>query len=432
MSEPNPFSRMLRSVFPGLEDNLRGKIERRREVGLRWRLVMLLWSLVVASDLAVLLFAGASVRGFLWMLGISAACVWVGHRLVVRAVLPVERLARRLSELASEGSALGGRLETDGYVDIAQIARDFNTLVSHLEELVAPLSQRSRPLVDAAESLSGFAVRMDGHLSAMESTTENVTQATRTASNDLAGVSGSLQDVSACIGMLSASAEEISRSLAQIAKDCREEVNVASLAREESRQAEASIEGLGREAEAIGGILAEIQAIAARTRLLSLNATIEAVRAGSAGRGFAVVAGEVKDLSRQTAESTERIRAMVGSIQSATRSAVKVMHNIGVRVDEVDRLSRSIEQSVSKQTGTIAEISSNAKFVDEQAASITEVVTNSGMQLSEAATTISELRGPIQSIESEARALESASETLGRLGSEMGTMLEGFGVRTSA
>lgn len=422
----------MRRVFPSLEDNLRGQIERRREVGLRWRLVMLLWSLVVTSDLAVLLFAGASVRGFLWMMGISAASVWVGHRLVVRAVLPVERLARRLSELASEGSALGGRLETDGYVDIAQIAQDFNTLVSHLEDLVAPLSQRSRPLVDAAESLSGFAVRMDGHLAAMERTTDTVTQTTRTASNDLAGVSGSLQDVSACIGMLSASAEEISRSLAQIAKDCREEVDVASLAREESRQAETTIEGLGREAEAIGGILAEIQAIAARTRLLSLNATIEAVRAGSAGRGFAVVAGEVKDLSRQTAESTERIRAMVGSIQGATRSAVKVMHSIGVRVDEVDRLSRCIEQSVRKQTGTIAEISSNAKFVDEQAASITEIVTNSGMQLSEAATTISELRGPIQSIEVEARALESASETLGRLGGEMGTMLEGFGVRNPA
>ncbi|MBK9578280.1 MAG: hypothetical protein IPK50_10365 [Fibrobacterota bacterium] len=431
MDPSHPLLRFARKLLPSLEENIRAKIDRRRDVGLRWRLTTLMWSMVVLSDVAVLVFAGASVRGFVWMIGISASVAWIGHRLVIRAVLPVERLAHRLSMLASEGSALGERLETDGYVDIAQIAHDFNTLLARLEDLVTPLAQRSKPLVEAAENLSGFATRMDGHLAAMEATSTTVTQATRNASNDLAGVSGSLQDVSACIGMLSVSADEISRSLTQIAQECREEVKVAGLARDESRLAETTIEGLGREAEAIGGILAEIQAIAARTRLLALNATIEAVRAGTAGRGFAVVAGEVKDLSRQTAESTERIRAMVGSIQGATRSAVKVMNSIGVRVDEVDRLSRSIEQSVSKQTGTIAEISSNAKFVDEQAASITEIVTNSGMQLSEAATTIAELRGPIQSIEGEARALEDASETLGRLGGELGTMLEGFGVKNS-
>lgn len=431
MDPSHPLLRFARKLLPSLEENIRAKIDRRRDVGLRWRLTTLMWSMVVLSDVAVLVFAGASVRGFVWMIGISASVAWIGHRLVIRAVLPVERLAHRLSMLASEGSALGERLETDGYVDIAQIAHDFNTLLARLEDLVTPLAQRSKPLVEAAENLSGFATRMDGHLAAMEVTSTTVTQATRNASNDLAGVSGSLQDVSACIGMLSVSADEISRSLTQIAQECREEVKVAGLARDESRLAETTIEGLGREAEAIGGILAEIQAIAARTRLLALNATIEAVRAGTAGRGFAVVAGEVKDLSRQTAESTERIRAMVGSIQGATRSAVKVMNSIGVRVDEVDRLSRSIEQSVSKQTGTIAEISSNAKFVDEQAASITEIVTNSGMQLSEAATTIAELRGPIQSIEGEARALEDASETLGRLGGELGTMLEGFGVKNS-
>ncbi len=431
MDRSHPLLRFARKLLPSLEETVRAKIDQGRDVGLRWRLTTLLWTMVVLSNVAVLVFSGASVRGFVWMLGISASAAWIGHRLVIRAVLPVERLAHRLSQLASEGSALGERLETDGYVDIAQIAHDFNTLLARLEDLVTPLAQRSRPLVEAADNLSGFALRMDGHLAAMEATSTTVTQATRNASNDLAGVSGSLQDVSACIGMLSVSADEISRSLTQIAQDCREEVKVASLARDESRLAETTIEGLGREAEAIGGILAEIQAIAARTRLLSLNATIEAVRAGTAGKGFAVVAGEVKDLSKQTAESTERIRAMVGSIQGATRSAVKVMHSIGVRVDEVDRLSRSIEQSVSKQTGTISEISSNAKFVDEQAASITEIVTNSGMQLSEAATTIAELRGPIQSIEGEARALEQASETLGRLGGELGTMLEGFGVKSA-
>lgn len=187
-----------------------------------------------------------------------------------------------------------------------------------------------------------------------------------------------------------------------------------------------AMEGLVREAEAIGGILSEIQAIAARTRLLALNATIEAARAGEAGKGFAVVAGEVKELSSQTAQSTDRIRKMIGSIQAATRSAVDAMDRISERVGEVDKMSRSIEESVRKQTGTIAEISSNAKFVDEQAATISEVVTESGLELSGTTAVIAELREPLRVIEADAKQVGEQSEVLSRLGGELATMVEAF------
>ena len=59
--------------------------------------------------------------------------------------------------------------------------------------------------------------------------------------------------------------------------------------------------------QAVGKVAKEINAIAKQTNLLALNATIEAARAGEAGRGFAVVAGEVKALSRKTAEATTEI-----------------------------------------------------------------------------------------------------------------------------
>jgi len=119
---------------------------------------------------------------------------------------------------------------------------------------------------------------------------------------------------------------------------------------------------------------------------------------------------------------------MVGSIQGASRSALEAMRRISTRVEAVDQLSRSIEDAVGRQTGTIAEISSNAKFVDEQAATITEVVTNSGMKLSEAATVIGGIRKPIEQIQAEVQSLEGASETLARLGGELGSMLQGMGV----
>ncbi|HYH21493.1 MAG TPA: methyl-accepting chemotaxis protein [Azospirillum sp.] len=81
--------------------------------------------------------------------------------------------------------------------------------------------------------------------------------------------------------------------------------------------------GLGdlREAlAAVGKVAKEINAIAKQTNLLALNATIEAARAGEAGRGFAVVAGEVKALSRKTAEATVEIEGTLRTLDHRVRS----------------------------------------------------------------------------------------------------------------
>ena len=63
--------------------------------------------------------------------------------------------------------------------------------------------------------------------------------------------------------------------------------------------------GFSSMAQTIAGIASTIEAIAHQTRLLALNAEIEAARAAEAGQGFAVTAKEVKMLASQTAEATK-------------------------------------------------------------------------------------------------------------------------------
>ncbi|MEK7391127.1 MAG: methyl-accepting chemotaxis protein [Fibrobacterota bacterium] len=391
-----------------------------------WRILIPVSAVLVASDLAILAIAGCSWKGFAATVIVMLLGALSLLGFVKKAVRPIEKLGDKLRQLASEGTGIGGRIEAEGHDDLVAIASDFNILMERLGALVDPLASRTEPLIAAASDLSDFSKRMPEQLAVMDATTTTVLEATRKASNDLAGISGSLQDVSACIGMLSSSADDIAKSLAGVAGTCQEEVVMAGSARAAVGAAPEVMEGLRREAEAIGGILSEIQAIASRTRLLALNATIEAARAGEAGKGFAVVAGEVKELSSQTAASTDRIRAMVGSIRGAIQSAVEAMDRISARVGDVDRMSRSIEDSVRRQTGTIAEISSNVKFVDDQAATISEVVTESGLQLSETATIISNLKAPLAAIEADARLVGVQSDSLSKLGVELATMVEAF------
>ena len=78
----------------------------------------------------------------------------------------------------------------------------------------------------------------------------------------------------------------------------------------------------------IGGFTQVISGIANKTNILSLNASIEAARAGDQGRGFSVVAGEVRNLAAQTAKSSKEIADTIVKVQEFISNTVQSMNQI--------------------------------------------------------------------------------------------------------
>ena len=103
----------------------------------------------------------------------------------------------------------------------------------------------------------------------------------------------------------------------------------------------------------IGSVVTTITKVADQTNLLSLNAAIEAEKAGEAGRGFAVVAREIRRLADQTAVATLDIDNLVREMQSAVSSGVM----------EMDRFTEEVRRSVG-----------DAAAVGEQFAAILEQI----------------------------------------------------------
>ena len=289
---------------------------------------------------------------------------------------------------------------------------------------VGPIERSSGTLQEASQSLA----------LACEELGESSSQAhdvVRDSSNDLASVSGSLQDVSGAVGLLSSHAEGIDRDLRGIAEACRREVALSRSARSEVDKASRTMADLATQAQGIGAILEEIQAVSNQTRLLALNATIEAARAGEHGRGFSVVAGEVKELASRTGQSTLRIRSLVDGIRQAVESAVTSMDAIAVSIQSVDDVSGEIEGSVDKQTRSIREVSENAKFVDGQAASVTEVVTEAALRLSEAVRIIERMRTPLEELGARAVSISEDAGAINALGKTLGRAVEDESVATA-
>jgi methyl-accepting chemotaxis protein WspA len=115
----------------------------------------------------------------------------------------------------------------------------------------------------------------------------------------------------------------------------------------------AKLSVLNEKAANIGSVVTTINKVADQTNLLSLNAAIEAEKAGEYGRGFAVVATEIRRLADQTAISTHDIEQMVKQMQSAVSAGVMGMEKFS---DEVRRAVVVVGQVSGELSQIIEEV----------------------------------------------------------------------------
>lgn len=180
-------------------------------------------------------------------------------------------------------------------------------------------------------------------------------------------VAATITEIGATASEISATSRELARTMKEVMEAADGTAAVASdghkgLGRMEEtmRQivdASASINSklsvLNDKAANIGTVVTTITKVADQTNLLSLNAAIEAEKAGESGRGFAVVATEIRRLADQTAVATYDIEQMVKEIQSAVSAGVMGMDKFS---EEVRRGVEVVGQVGSQLTQIIQQV----------------------------------------------------------------------------
>ncbi|WP_432758076.1 methyl-accepting chemotaxis protein [Methylophaga pinxianii] len=124
--------------------------------------------------------------------------------------------------------------------------------------------------------------------------------------------------------------------------------NTAGSISETVDEASAVMQQLATQSEHITEIVSTISKIADQTNLLSLNAAIEAARAGDAGRGFAVVADEVRKLAVSTSQATFEIGNIVKKNSQLAIQSSANMHSIQSRVNDCNDQLRAAQDKLEE------------------------------------------------------------------------------------
>lgn len=115
----------------------------------------------------------------------------------------------------------------------------------------------------------------------------------------------------------------------------------------------------------ISSILKIMNEIAEKTTLLSVNANIEAARAGSTGQGFAVVAMEIKKLAEQSAQGTEEIKSIIGDTLLDVDKVMTAIESSLATVEEGSRESYAVSGSIEKIMENISKNSEQIRTIHQ-------------------------------------------------------------------
>jgi len=243
--------------------------------------------------------------------------------------------------------------------------------------------------------------------------------------------SDSAQEIATAVNEISATGEQLLVATSGVTTIAREAADVAEQGRgglagmtASMRQLDEALNAFTRKLATIsqraGGITAvvtTISKVAEQTNLLSVNATIEAEKAGESGRGFRIVAQEIRRLADQTAQATKDIERLVRDMQAAVAGGTMEMDRfrseVSGRIGEVagvsERLGRVIDP-VQSVTRSLEQVHEGMEAQSQGARQIRDAMDNLRCDAVESAASLAALTEALDAFRSAIREVTAATD----------------------
>ncbi|SPO68330.1 methyl-accepting chemotaxis protein [Pseudomonas sp. JV241A] len=312
-----------------------------------------------ATDSIVSAVATAKFSMIVSLLLAIVAATLCGLVLMRAITAPMQRIVHALDKLS--GGDLSVRLNLDRKDEFGAVESGFNEMMGELTNLVSQAQRSSVQVTTSVTEIAATSKQQQATATETAATTTEIGATSREIAATSRDLVRTMTEVTSAADQASILAGSGQQGLARMEETMHQVMGAADLVNNK-------LAILNEKAGNINQVVVTIVKVADQTNLLSLNAAIEAEKAGEYGRGFAVVATEVRRLADQTAVATYDIEQMVREIQSAVSAGVMGMDKFS---EEVRRGMFEVQQVGEQLTQIIHQVQALAPRV---------LMVNEGMQ----------------------------------------------------
>jgi len=264
----------------------------------------------------------------------------------------VDSLLGVVSKAAS--GDLTGRIEVSGGDAIGQLAHGLDRMFENLRALLNNIQKAGIQVTTSATEIAASAKEQEATGMEQAQTSVEILSTTKEISANTSQLLKTMEDATAVADYTTSATADAQNNLRRMDATMQHMVSATD-------SINAKLAALSEKASNINSVLITITKVADQTNILSLNAAIEAEKAGEAGRGFSVVATEIRRLADQTSVSTWDIEQMLKEMQSAVSASVMGMDKFS---EEIRRSVGEVRQVTDQLSGVMDQVQKLAPQFD--------------------------------------------------------------------
>lgn len=267
--------------------------------------------------------------------------------ITVKTILRHIRLFREHSSRIASGD-LTQSIKIDSSDEMGQLGNDLNIMTQSLASIAKEITLSCHNMVSSLEEVRHA---IDAQSSGASEQASSINEITASLS-EIEKSSSQTMDKAKSLGEIA----EKTREKGQLGLEAIDQsVNGMKDVREKVQMIAQTILDLSNQTQQVGEITAVVNNLAQQSKMLALNASIEAAKAGEAGKGFAVVAVEVKNLAEQSEQATTQVQKILEDIRHAAEKAVMVTEEGTKGVDHGTNLVEQTGDIIKKLNDVIHE-----------------------------------------------------------------------------